>query len=141
MAGVNHSNRFSKYSLISLVGAAVAVLLATRSFQNGDSYSLTNAPYLMAPIRFLASLNPFKSPPPPYPVFKRVAFFEFSESETMLLLVYLALITTALAFVFGLKARARREPSELWALTLIPAVLVGFQTVRLLYWISLRWGV
>jgi len=99
----------SRDSLLSLGCAAAGVAMAIaagRAFERGDGFELTNAPYLMAPVRLLARLNPFHEPPPAVPVFKKLPWFELTESQSMLLLLYFAGLAAVFSAFFCL-ARAR----------------------------------
>lgn len=132
--------RNSALGLASGLCAGGLVLLAGLSFRNGDAFELTSAPLLAAPFRFFAYINPFRQAPPSGPIFRQSSIFEFTEAESMLVCLYLAFVALVFACIFILRARKRSEPSGAWAFPAILVMLVAFQSLQLLYWISLRWG-
>ena len=130
--------RYSLLGILCLLCAAISTACATASFQDSDAYGLTISRYLLAPLAWLYRLNPFRSSPPASPIVQASPILDLSESMLMFGFLFIAAASTVLTIIFGLRARVRGEPSQLWAAPMVFSMLIGFQCVQMLYWISQR---
>ncbi len=137
---LERDRRNSLYSLLCAAVAAGLAVAAGRSFQNSDGFHATLQPYVTAPFRWLAQLNPFRAAPPQLPMLTGRSVFELSESESLFVVLYFAAVGAVAGGVFAWRASKRHEPSHFWAFGAILSLLAVIQLTQLTWWCSARWG-